>query len=406
MDTNIQEKSNFHNMKYNFDKVNNRKNTNSYKWDTLEKDDIIPLWVADMDFQTAPCIIEALKHRVEQGIFGYTAVPDSYYKSVINWFSTKHNLQLSREEIIYTSGVVPAISAVIKGLTKPGDKVIVQTPVYNCFFSSISNNDCEIFENKLIYKNNTYYIDFDDLEKKASDPNARLLLLCNPHNPAGRVWTFEELERIGEICNRHDVTVVSDEIHCEIVFEPHKFTSYASVSEDYHEKCVICCSPSKAFNIAGLQIANIFVRDQKKRAAIDKAININEVCDVNPFGVIALQEAYNHGEDWLKQLNEYIYNNYKHLKQIINEELPEFSLTELEGTYLAWLDCSVLQMSSKEIADRLLHDSRVYVNSGEMYKDPEDHFIRINLATPRTILDEGVLRIIKGLKQIKAQISK
>lgn len=387
-------------MKYNFDEINNRRNTNSYKWDTLDSDSTIPLWVADMDFKTAPCIIEALKKRVNQGIFGYTYVPDSYYEATINWFGREHNLNIEREDIIYTSGVVPAISAVIKALTKSGDGVIVQTPVYNCFFSSIRNNECEIVENKLIYKNGTFFMDFEDLEQKCKDNKTKLLLLCNPHNPAGRVWTKDELTLLGEICFRHNVMVISDEIHCEIVFPGYKFVPFGSISSDFMAKSVTCVSPSKAFNIAGLQIANIFVRDKNKYDLIEKAINVNEVCDVNPFGVIALIEAYNNGREWLEQLIDYIYDNYKFVEQKFSESLPGFTLTKLEGTYLAWLDCGKLNKPSKEIADYLNKNFEVLVNSGEMYRDPSDRFIRINLAAPRSVLEEGIDRIIAGLKRI------
>ena len=388
-------------MNFEFDSINERKNTNSYKWDSLEKDDIIPLWVADMDFKTAPCIIEALKKRVEHGIFGYTRVPDEYYEATIEWFSSRHGLKIKKEEIIYTSGVVPAISATIKALTKPGDNVLVQTPVYNCFFSSIRNNGCNISENHLIYENNTYQIDFEDFERKASDPKTKLFLLCNPHNPTGRVWTREELTRLGDICLKHNVIIVSDEIHCEIVFKPHKYVPFASISDTYHQNSVTCCSPSKAFNIAGLQIANIFAENKDIRQAIDKAININEVCDVNPFGVIALIEAYTNGKEWLSQMIEYVYNNYLFIKEIIDKKLPGFSLATMQGTYLAWLDCSILNIPSEKIVNHLMNNHKVYVNSGELYHDPSDRFIRINLATPRKLLEEGMNRIVAGLWSLK-----
>lgn len=384
-------------MRYNFDEIFSRRHTNSYKWDTYSDSDIIPLWVADMDFKTAPSIIEALKKRVDHGIFGYTYVPEAYYDAVINWFDRRHNFKVTKDEIIYTTGVVPAISAIIKALTKPGDKVIVQTPVYNCFFSSIKNNGCIISENPLIYDNNTYSIDFDDLERKASDENAKLLLLCNPHNPAGRVWNRHELEKLGEICFRNNVIVVSDEIHCEIVFHPYQYTPFASISEEFHMRSVTCSSPSKAFNIAGLQIANIFAKDALIYKMIDKAININEVCDVNPFGVIALIEAYNNGSDWLEEMKSYIYDNYRFLKKTVEEKLPDFSLARLEGTYLAWLNCQSLGIPSEKIVEYLVKEHKVFVNSGEMYHDPNDTFIRINLATPRSILERGLDRIVDGL---------
>ena len=269
-------------MKYDFDTIISRRGTNSYKWDSLPSDkDILPLWVADMDFRTAPAITEALTRRVAHGIFGYVRVPYEYYTAVTRWFERRHHWAFRKEWMLYTSGVIPAVSAVIKALTQPGDGVVVQTPVYNCFFSSIRNNGCRVVTNPLIYEDGTYHIDFDDLERKVKEPGVKLLLLCNPHNPAGRVWTREELCRIGEICLRNNVTVLSDEIHCELVFSGHTYIPYASVSEEHSWNSVTCVSPSKSFNIAGLQIASIIARDEAVRQRIDRAININEVCDVN-----------------------------------------------------------------------------------------------------------------------------
>lgn len=388
-------------MKYDFDTINNRRGTNSYKWDILPDDKSIPMWVADMDFRTAPAITDALRERVNEGIFGYTLVPDEYYDATIDWFGLRHGLTLQREWIIYTSGVVPAISAVIKALTQPGDKVIAQTPVYNCFFSSIRNNGCELSENKLIYCDNRYFMDFEDLEARCADPKAKVMLLCNPHNPTGRVWTRQELERVGEICNRHGVTVVSDEIHCEIVFRPYRYTPFASISNEICRKSVTCCSPSKAFNIAGLQIANIFCEDDKIREAIDRAININEVCDVNPFGVIALIEAYRRGGEWLDQLVEYIHGNYVYLAETFRRELPDFPVVELEGTYLAWIDCGVLGLPSPSVTAEVMERGGVMVNSGEMYGSYDHSFIRVNLAAPRSIIEKGVFGIAKALKELK-----
>lgn len=268
-------------MKYDFDKIISRRGTNSYKWDSMpEGKDVLPLWVADMDFCTAPAITEALARRVNHGIFGYVRVPDEYYTAVIRWFERRHKWTVSKEWMIYTSGVVPAISAVIKALTEPGDSVVVQTPVYNCFFSSIRNNGCNIVTNPLKYEDGTYHIDFDDLERKVKNPGVKLMLLCNPHNPAGRVWTRKELCRIGEICMQNNVKVISDEIHCELVYPGHTYTPYASLGEEHLWNSVTSVSPSKSFNIAGLQIANIIARDETIRKRIDRAININEVCDV------------------------------------------------------------------------------------------------------------------------------
>lgn len=384
-------------MKYNFDEPTDRRHTNSYKWDSAKLGDIIPLWVADMDFKTAPVIIETLRNRVEQGIFGYTHVPEEYYKATTDWFERKHNWKFEASDIIYTSGVVPAISAIIKALTNPGDKVIVQTPVYNCFFSSIRNNDCIASENELIYSDRTYYIDFEDLEKRASDPNVKILLLCNPHNPAGRVWTREELQRIGEICKSHNVTVVSDEIHCELVYSPFKHIPFASVSDEFGRNCVTCISPSKAFNIAGLQIANIVCKNEEMRKKIDKAININEVCDVNPFGVLATIAAYTKGEEWLNELKEYLYGNYKFLCAFFAKEFPEYPIVKLEGTYLAWVDCKKIGIPSEELEENLLKECGVWLNAGTMYGKAGEGFMRINLATQRARLAEGLNRLKKVL---------
>lgn len=385
-------------MKYNFDEIIPRRNTNSVKWDEAAQDDIIPLWVADMDFRVLPQITEALRQRVDHGVFGYTHVPDSYYESVIRWFEDRHGLQgVKPSDIIYTSGVVPAISAIVRGLTLPGDKVLVQTPVYNCFFSSIRNQGCMVEENHLVYKNNTYVVDWDDFERKCADSRVRIFLLCNPHNPAGRVWKKEELQRMGEICQKHDVFVISDEIHCELVMPGNEYTPFASLSDDFLKNSATCVAPTKAFNIAGLQIANIIVKDRNKRERIDRAINIHEVCDVNPFGVIATEAAYTEeGAEWLRQLNTYLFANYQFLCDFFSKHFPSLEVVKLEGTYLVWVDCSSLGKSSTEIVNNLYRHG-VWMNDGVMYGENQRAFIRINIACPRKILEEGLLRMEKAL---------
>ena len=385
-------------MKYNFDEIIPRRNTNSVKWDEAAQDDIIPLWVADMDFRVLPQITEALRQRVDHGVFGYTHVPDSYYESVIRWFKDRHGLQgVKQSDIIYTSGVVPAISAIVRGLTLPGDKVLVQTPVYNCFFSSIRNQGCLVEENHLVYKNNTYVVDWDDFERKCADSRVRIFLLCNPHNPAGRVWKKEELQRMGEICQKHDVFVISDEIHCELVMPGNDYTPFASLSDDFLKNSATCVAPTKAFNIAGLQIANIIVKDRTKRERIDRAINIHEVCDVNPFGVIATEAAYTEeGAEWLRQLNTYLFANYRFLCDFFSKHFPSLEVVKLEGTYLVWVDCSSLGKSSTEIVNNLYRHG-VWMNDGVMYGENQGAFIRINIACPRKILEEGLLRMEKAL---------
>lgn len=385
-------------MKYDFDKTIDRRATNSYKWDSAPEG-VLPMWVADMDFRTTPAIIDALQKRVAHGIFGYTRVPDAYYDAVTSWFSRRHGWDIDREWIIYTSGVVPAVSAVIKALTVPGDKVIVQTPVYNCFFSSIRNNGCEIVSNPLRRTADTYEMDFDALERCAADPRAKVMLLCNPHNPAGRVWTPDELTRLGNICLRNGVTVVADEIHCELVYQGFKYTPFASLSDAFLHRSVTCLSPSKAFNIAGLQIANIVAFDNDLRSRIDKAININEVCDVNPFGVAATIAAYNEGEEWLNQLVDYLHGNYEAMAEFCRRELPEFPITRLEGTYLVWMDCSSLGMPSDALEHALLDDARLWLNAGTMYGAEGEGYMRWNIACPRSVMLDGLNRFLNFVRR-------
>ena len=385
--------------KYDFDETIERRGTNSYKWDITKDGNILPMWVADMDFRTCPAITDALKKRVEHGIFGYTLVPDSYYDTITSWFERRHQWHIEKEWIIYTQGVVPALSCCLKALTLPGDKVLVQTPVYNCFFSSIKNTGCEIVENELRrVGNETYEIDFDDFERKCADEKTSTFILCNPHNPAGRVWTREELERMGTICKKHNVTVIADEIHCEIVMPGHVYTPFASISPEMQHECITLCSPTKAFNIAGLQIANIICANDSLRRRINRAININEVCDVNPFGVIALQAAYNEGEEWLNQLNQYLWENYQLVKDFFSAELPQVRVTRLEGTYLVWLDILGLELSSQEAHEHLLHEGKVFLCSGTLYGQRAGQgFLRLNIACPRQRLLEGLKRIARTL---------
>lgn len=385
-------------MTFDFDTPVQRRGSSSYKWDSRPElpDDMLPLWVADMDFKVAPPILEALQRRLDNGVFGYTYVPQEYYDAITRWFCSRHGWNISRSEVIYTSGVVPAISAIIKALCPVGSKVLICTPVYNCFFSSIRNNGCVALECPLTRVGDTYIIDFDALEECASDPDCKLLLLCNPHNPACRVWTAQELRKIDEICNRNGVTVVSDEIHCELVFPPHRYTPFATVAST--QNWVACISPSKAFNIAGLQIANIVCPDDELREKIDRAININEVCDVNSFSIYALMAAYNSGAPWLEALLPYIYDNYLLLRDLFAKELPQFTVLRLEGTYLAWVDLRSIGKPTMELEEDLIEKCGVWINAGSMYGADGEGYIRINLATQRTRLLEALNRLIPALK--------
>lgn len=386
---------------FDFDTIVPRRGTGSYKWDTPSDPATLPLWVADMDFRTAPAIIDALRRRVDHGIFGYTYVGEDYYKAVCEWFASRHGLEIDPKWIIYTSGVVPAVSAIIKALTSPGDKVITQTPAYNCFFSSIRNDECVLASNPLLHDSNgRYSIDFDHLQSLAEDPACKVLILCNPHNPSGRCWTPEELLRVGEICLKNGVFVIADEIHCELTFDGHRYTPFASISHEFALNSATCISPSKAFNIAGLQIANIVAPDPKIRAKIDRAININEVCDVNPFGVVATVAAYTEGAPWLQALKRYLWDNYLWLRETIAREIPQYRLTPLEATYLAWLDITPSGLTSEKLSERLL-SHRLMLNAGTMYGAEGEGFIRINLATPRKILEEAVAILLSVLKSIR-----
>jgi len=380
-------------MKYNFDEIVPRRGTNSVKWDTAESNDVLPMWVADMDFRTAPAVIDALARRVQHGVFGYAKVPQSFYDAAIGWFQRRHNFNVQADWILYTSGVVPALSAVIKALTDTGDKVIIQTPVYNCFFSSIRNDECEMVANKLLYKDGKYSIDFQDLEEKAADPKAKVLLLCSPHNPVGRVWTREELQRVGEICLRNKVMVVSDEIHWDFVYSGNTHLPFASLSEEFLQNTVTCMAPSKTFNMAGIQVATIVAADEAVRKRIDKVLNINEVCDINAFAVEALIAAYNHGEEWLEALKKYLYGNYIFLLEFFKEHLPHLSVLPLEATYLAWVDCSALKQTSKKIVEDLLTKENLWLNEGTLYGEAGEGFIRINIATQRENLKKGLEKI-------------
>lgn len=383
---------------YDFDRGVDRRASGSYKWDSRSGVEL-PLWVADMDFATAPAIVEALRRRVDHGVFGYTKVGDDYYDAVCGWFERRHGWKIRPSDIIYTSGIVPAISAIIKALTEPGDKVIVQTPVYNCFFSSIRNNGCEALANPLRYTGESYEMDFDDLERKAADPRARLLLLCNPANPAGRVWSRDELLRLARICKANGVTVVSDEIHCELVFKPYRYTPYGSLPEEFAGCAVSCVSPSKAFNIAGLQIADIVAPDAAMRRPIDRAININEVCDVNPFGVAATIAAYKHGEAWLEALLDYLHANYEAMAEYCARHLPSFPLCRLEGTYLAWMDVRPLGIPSAQLEELLIDDCGLWLNAGTMYGADGEGFMRWNIACPRHRLMEALRRFADFVKR-------
>lgn len=380
-------------MKYDFNEIIPRKRSHSYKWDYNTNENILPMWVADMDFRAAPPVIEALAKRVQHGVFGYTKVPPQYFDAIINWFQRRHQFHIEKEWLLVSAGVVPAISAIIKTLTEPGDQVIIQTPVYNRFFSCIRNDKCEVVQNNLVYRDGKYSINFEALEKQAANPLAKVFLLCNPHNPVGRVWSKEELIRMGDICFKHGVTVISDEIHCDLIHAGHKHISFASINQTFLENSVTCISPSKSFNLAGLQVANIVTAKAELRNKIDTALKVSELYELNPFAVEGLIAAYNEGEEWLEALNKYLFENYNYLKNFFEKNMPKFKVLPLEGTYLVWVDITASELKSAEFAQRLLEKENLWITHGNMYGDDGEGFIRINIGCPRTLLVQGLEKI-------------
>lgn len=387
-------------MTYDFDQIIDRSGTNSIKWERAGGPDVIPLWVADMDFKAAPCIIEALKQRVGNGIFGYVNVPEEFYASFMRWFDERHGFKMKREWMLYATGVVPALTAIIQALTLPGDQVVMLTPVYNCFFSSTRNSGCEVVQVPLAHDVNGFYsIDYDALEKALSEERARLLLFCNPHNPAGRVWQREELERVSRLALKHGVKVISDEIHNEIVMPGHRYTPLASLSPEICHNTITCLSPSKSWNIAGLKIACVVTDDDEWRNRIDRAIHSNEICDISSMAVEATLAAYTpEGAEWMEQLCKYLRGNYQLVKDFLHTNFPQWVVTPLEGTYLVWVDIRATGMTCDHLDRLLVEKARVKINPGSMYGKAGEGFIRVNIALPRVRLEEALRRIARVLK--------
>ena len=386
---------------YNFDVCPDRQGTESVKWDLYPG--TLPMWVADLDFRMAPEIQEALQKRLDHGVFGYPLTPDNWFEAMGRWFAQRHGWEgMARENIVPTTGVIAAYSAAIKAMTVPGDKVLVMTPCYNAFFPAIRNNKCGQLESPLKFDGKHFIVDWDDFEAKVKQ--ARVFLLCNPHNPVGRVWTREELLLMAEICRRNNVFVVSDEIHCELTYPGHDYTPWATLPEQYVKNSVSCISPTKAFNIAGIQIANIFAADPDILKKMDRAINDNECCDVNVFGVTALQAAYGKGGPWLDQLRNYLYHNARTVCCFLEDEIPGVVCPPLEGTYLMWLDCRCalkpgepLEGFSERLANHLREKHGLVLSTGTIYGAAGEGFERLNIACPRTRLLDGLDRLKQGL---------
>lgn len=382
-------------MTYDFDTPTERRNTNSLKWDVAEGE--LPMWVADMDFQTAPEIREAIMKRAEHGIFGYSVIPDAWYEAYIQWWKMRHGYTMERDWLIFCTGVVPAISSIVRKMTTPAEKVLIQTPVYNIFFNSILNNGRQVLESPLRYDGKEYRIDFADLEEKLSDPQTALMILCNPHNPTGKIWDRQTLEKIGALCSRHHVTVVSDEIHCDLTDPGESYVPFASVSETCRQISITCMAPTKAFNLAGLQTAAVSVPDEVLRHKVWRALNTDEAAEPNAFAVEAAVTAFTRGADWLDALRDYLYENKKLAEAYIEKEIPDVRAVASQATYLLWLDCSGLIGCGREAAGFLRRETGLYLSEGSQYGGNGADFLRMNIACPRAVLKDGLERLKNGL---------
>lgn len=378
-------------MNYNFDEITDRRNTNSLKWSVGENE--LPMWVADMDFKTAPSVTEALTKRAAHGIFGYAVIPDEWYEAYMSWWKNRYSFKIEKDWLIFATGVVPAISSIVRKLTTPAENVLILTPVYNIFFNSILNNGRNVFECPLSYKNKEYGIDFEDLEKKLSDPQTTMMILCNPHNPIGKIWDKKTLKKIGDLCFEHHVTVVSDEIHCDLTETGKSYIPFASVSEKCRMNSITCVAPTKSFNIAGLQTAAVIVPNEVLRHKVWRGLNTDEVAEPNCFAVSAAIAAYKEGGEWLDALRKYIDENRKFVSAFLGMNLPQITLIQSEATYLLWLDCSLLDGDSDQLQKFIRETTGLYLSTGKIYGGGGEHFLRLNIACPRSRLADGLNRL-------------
>jgi len=402
-------------MKYNFDKEIRRRGTNSIKWEYIlsdkgvfqlkstdrffGKDRALPMWIADMDFQSPKPVIEALTKRAQHGLYGYTKKGDAYFEAVVNWMQKRHGWKIRREWITTTPGVVTALAMLVRTFVKPGEKVIVQPPVYGPFYLAAEFNGVEVVKNPLIYKNGRYEMDFDDLKRKARDRKVKMLILCSPHNPVGRVWTRKELTRLGEICIKNNILVVSDEIHGDLILKGNKFTPFARISKEFAHNSVICTAPSKTFNMAGLSTSNIIIPNKDLRARFEMTLLNNALLDASIFGGQALETAYNHGEEWLDQVLSYLQGNLDFLEDYIAKNIPQIKVVRPEGTYLVWLDCRGLGLDQAARKHLMEDEARVYLEQGEVFGPEGAGFELMNIACPRSIVEEALARVKRAVEK-------
>ena len=383
-------------MSYDFDKPVNRRDTHSMKWDVKEHE--LPMWVADMDFQTAPEIQAAIQERAAHGVFGYSIVPEEWYQAYMGWWERRHGFSMEKEWLVFCTGVVPAISSMVRKLTTPGENVLVQTPVYNIFFNSIVNNGRNIVESPLRYDENVYQMDFEDLERKLSNPQTTLMILCNPHNPVGKIWSREELGQVGELCRKYHVTVISDEIHCDLTSPGKEYIPFASVSENCRNHSITCIAPTKAFNLAGLQTAAVVVPNPNLRHKVWRGLNTDEVAEPNSFAVEAAVAAFTKGEAWLDTLRVYIQENKNYVENFMKKEVPQIRPVPSEATYLLWLDCREMQGCATEFTQYLREHTGLYLSEGRQYGESGSSFIRMNIACPRSRVEDGMKRLAEGVR--------
>lgn len=380
---------------YDFDKVIDRRGINSLKWDV--KDNELPMWVADMDFELCSEILDSMKKRLDKPTFGYNIIPNEWYDAYTEWWRDNHGFELKKEWLMFSTGVVPSISSIVRRLTLPGEKVLLQTPVYNIFFNSVYNNGRYIIENPLVYSDGKYSIDFDDLEKKLSEPQTSLMILCNPHNPVGKIWEKETLAKIGDLCYKHNVIVLSDEIHCDLTVPGKKYVPFASVSEICKNISVTCIAPTKCFNMAGLQTSAISVPNELLRHRVYRGINNDEIAEPNSFAVDVTIAAFKNGKTWLDELNEYVYSNRCFVRDFLKRELPMLHLVEGEATYLLWINCENVCEDSVELTEYIRKDTGLYLSDGLEYGMTGKSFLRMNIACPQILLKDGLARLKKAV---------